>query len=606
MSKMPAMKNNAFESLKSMRLLYVEDDTATREELALMLKPWVAELLVATDGQAGLELFHKALPDIVVTDIQMPRLSGLAMSGEIRRMAPDQPIVVLSAYNDVEFLFRAIELGIDQYITKPINVERLLDKLVKMADAIAALKQRERDRILLEQYKQLVDQNAIVCKLDPAGRITFVNDKLCEISGFAPEDLIGQEFSELRHELEPRPHCQEIISQVKSGHKWSGILHNRTRDGGMYVVESSLVPVLNEHREVTEIVALDVDITPVYENYQSMVDELSQSHLSLKEQRHFLSEYKRALELGSCICVTDREFNILNVNKQFETLIGYSSEELKGQPLDRISVDLPLDHCLREVRPVSQETIVSRIVRFKGRDGRELQFTVGCVGVHDLAGEVESVILICQDITESMRLNREIVETQRELLYMMGDVVESRSLETAEHVRRVAVVSRFLAIKVGLDPASAEMIETAAPMHDVGKVGIRDAILNKQGKLSPDEYEEMKNHARIGHSILAKVERPLIALAAQIAHQHHERWDGKGYPYGLQGEEISIAGRIVAIADVLDALSSPRCYKPAWDERRVFEYFRDQSGKQFDPKLIDLLLSHWETIKTLRKESAST
>ncbi|MBV5344509.1 MAG: response regulator, partial [Rhodoferax sp.] len=186
------MDMKALEVLKSLNLLYVEDDAATREELAMMLEPWVGELHVAADGQEGLELFEAKRPDIVVTDIQMPRVNGLAMSSQIRRQMPEQPIVIISAYNDVDYLFRAIELGIDQYVTKPINVERLLDKLAKMTVVILALKERQRNQVLLEQYKHLVDRSAIVCKLDLAGRITYVNDKFCQISGYPFDDLIGR------------------------------------------------------------------------------------------------------------------------------------------------------------------------------------------------------------------------------------------------------------------------------------------------------------------------------------------------------------------------------------------------------------------------------
>ncbi|MDR3395320.1 MAG: PAS domain S-box protein [Parasulfuritortus sp.] len=598
------MDMKTLENLKSLSLLYVEDDAATREELAMMLAPWVRELHVASDGQEGLDLFKAKRPDIVLTDIQMPRISGLAMSGEIRRIVPDQSIVVLSAYNDVEYLFRTIELGIDKYITKPVNVERLLDKLAQIADVIVALRERQRNQVLLEQYKNLVDQSAIVCKLNGAGQITYVNDKLCEISGFASDELIGRDIAAIRHESEKNQHFKTILDQLESGRKWTGIIRNRKRNGDLYVVESSLMPIINEQGEVAEIVSMDVDITEIYENYENLVDALNRSRLSLEEQRHFLNEYKRALELGACICVLDRDFHIISVNKQFENLLGYSVEELQGKPASGIMPELSAGRCLGDVEKADKETFTSRILRFRNHQDQYLQFSVGCVGVHNLAGDIESIIMICQDITESLTLNREIVETQRELLYMMGDVVENRSQETAQHVKRVAQVSKFLALKAGLNPETADMIETAAPMHDVGKVGIRDAVLHKEGKLSPDEYEEMKHHARIGHSILGKVERPLIALAAIIAHEHHERWDGKGYPYGLKGEEINIAGRIVAIADVLDALSNARIYKPAWDEERVIDYFREQRGQQFDPRLVDLLLAHWDTIKTLRNSIA--
>jgi PAS domain S-box-containing protein len=594
------MDMKALDVLKSVKLLYVEDDKETREELTMILEPWVGELHVAADGEEGLKLFRETNPDIVVTDIQMPRVSGLAMSSEIRRLVPDQPIIVVSAYNDVEYLFRAIELGIDHYITKPLNVDRLLDKLINITTANLAIKERRLNHVLLEQYKHLVDESAIVCKLDLTGKITYVNAKMCEISGFAEDELIGREMSELQHDSELPQRAQITFTDARSGRKWAGIVKNRRNNGEMYVVERSLVPIVNDHGAVAEIVVLDVDVTPFYENYKNLVEVLSRTHLTLEEQRHFVGEYKRALELGTCVCVTDQAHHIVSINRQFETLLGLRSADLEGEPVSRIMPDLRDQHCLDEVQQANQEHFTSRVVTIVGREGKEMQFSVGFVGVHDLSGAVRSIIMICQDITESMRLSRDIVNTQRELLYMLGEVVESRSQETGEHIRRVAQVSKFLALKAGLDPDTAEMIETTAPMHDVGKVGIRDAILQKPGKLTADEYEEMKAHASIGFSILGKVDRPLIGVAANIAYQHHERHDGKGYPRGLKGDEISIEARIVGIADVLDALLSSRIYKPAWDEQRAYDYFHEQRGKQFSPELTDLLLTHWDAVMDLR------
>ncbi len=591
------LDKKALEVLRSLSVLYVEDDPETREELALMLAPWIGELHVAVDGQAGLDLFKEKRPDIVVTDIQMPRVSGLAMSGEIRRLAPEQPIIVVSAFNDADYLFRAIELGIDQYIPKPVNVERLLHKLAQMAEVHLALKERQRNLVLLEQYRHLVDQSAIVTKLTADGQITYVNDKLCEISGFAAHELIGKGISFLRHSGDSSGGWAEAAQ----GRRWMGVTRNRTRAGGVYVTESSLVPMTGAHGEVTEIVCLDVDITQIYENYENLLTALDSRELSLREQRHFLAEYKRALEAGTCVCVTDRDWNIISVNKQFEALLGYASEALKGTRLQRLAPDFQPADSLGDIRRTGQ---ANGIVLFTAASGQELQLSVGCVAVRNLGGNVESIIMICQDVTESVRLSQDIVDTQRELLYMMGDVVESRSQETGQHVKRVAVVARFLALRAGLDAETADMIETAAPMHDVGKVGIRDHVLNKQGKLSPEEFEEMKHHARIGHLILGKVERPLVKLASVIAHQHHERWDGLGYPFGLAGQDISIAGRIVAVADVLDALSTERSYKPAWEEEQVRAYFLAQRGLQFDPNLVDVLMENWDTVQALREDTS--
>ena len=597
------MDLKSFSILKSLNLLYVEDDLETREELAMMLEPWVGQLHVAADGREGLEKFKTFRPDIVITDIQMPRVSGLVMSGEIRELVPAQPIVIVSAYNDVEYLFRAIELGIDHYVTKPVNVERLLDKLAQMTTAIVAVRERQRNLVLLEQYKQLVDQSAIVCKLDLRGCITYVNDKLCEISAYSSDELIGMDIAELRHASEAAARTEQMLDEARAGHRSVGVFKNRTRRGELYVVESSMVPIVDELGAVAELVLLDVDVSTLYETCENLIESLGRQRVSLDEQKHFLGEYKRALEMGTCICVADRQHCIISVNRQFEQLLGYPSSQLEGQPVSRITSDAICERCLTEAEDFDRDVPSSRVVRFVAENGEELQLSVACIGVRRLTGELESIIMICQDLTESLRLNQDIVRTQRELLYMLGDVVENRSQETGQHVQRVAGVSKLLALKAGLDLDVAEMIETAAPMHDIGKVGIRDLILHKPGVLEPSEFEEMKEHANIGFSILGKVDRPLIGLAAAIAHQHHERYDGSGYPNGLKGEDIRLEARIVSVADVLDALYSSRSYKTAWDESRILDYFREQRGRQFDPRLVDLLLEHWDEVKALRSSS---
>lgn len=204
---------------------------------------------------------------------------------------------------------------------------------------------------------------------------------------------------------------------------------------------------------------------------------------------------------------------------------------------------------------------------------------------------------------ESARLTSEVEDskdeleaTQEELIHILGDVSESRSRETGDHIQRVAEISYKLAQYYGLSEEEAQRIRLAAPMHDLGKVAIPDAILNKPGRFTDEEYEVMKSHAIKGEETLMKSKCDLLRFAATLAGSHHERWDGKGYPRGLKGEEIPLAGRICAVADVLDALSSPRCYKPAWPEEKVKEEFIKQRGAQFQPELIDVLVEHWDDV----------
>ena len=198
-------------------------------------------------------------------------------------------------------------------------------------------------------------------------------------------------------------------------------------------------------------------------------------------------------------------------------------------------------------------------------------------------------------------LNEEIITTQREIIYTMGEIAETRSKETGNHVKRVAQYSKILALKLGLDKEEAELLKQASPMHDIGKVGIPDNILNKPGKLTSDEFEIMKTHAQLGFNMLKHSNKKILQAAAIVAGGHHEKYDGSGYPNGLQGEDIHIYARITAVADVFDALGSDRVYKKAWKDEDIFSLFKEQSGKHFDPKIITLFFESLEEIFEVRK-----
>lgn len=190
---------------------------------------------------------------------------------------------------------------------------------------------------------------------------------------------------------------------------------------------------------------------------------------------------------------------------------------------------------------------------------------------------------------ENLLLRDEILETQKELAYILGEAVEQRSKETGSHVRRVALFSHLLAIEYGLTEEEAEVIKLASPLHDVGKIGIPDRILKKPGKFEPEEWAIMQTHAQLGADLLKHSDNEVIKMGAIIASQHHERWEGGGYPKDLKGEDIHIAGRITALADVFDALGCKRCYKEPWPLEEILAEIDKQKGKQFDPKLVDIL-----------------
>jgi cyclic di-GMP phosphodiesterase len=184
----------------------------------------------------------------------------------------------------------------------------------------------------------------------------------------------------------------------------------------------------------------------------------------------------------------------------------------------------------------------------------------------------------------------ELRRAYAETVTRLGRAMEYHDLETGEHVERVAASAGAIAVAIGLDAEFTERLRLAAPLHDIGKIAIPEAILRKPGPLSPAERREMERHTDVGHALLAGSGNELLDLAATVAWTHHEAWDGSGYPRGLAGEEIPLAGRIVAVADVFDALTSDRPYRRAWSTEDAVAFFLMQRGCMFDPELVDALL----------------
>ena len=196
---------------------------------------------------------------------------------------------------------------------------------------------------------------------------------------------------------------------------------------------------------------------------------------------------------------------------------------------------------------------------------------------------------------------RDMYVTQYELVSSFSEISESKSGKTGQHIKRVAEYVAVMAEKVGITGKEKEALAIASMMHDVGKLMIPLEILDKPGKLTPEEYEEVKKHTQYGYDMLKNSPGSIMEMGKEIALEHHERWDGTGYA-GKKGEEISYYGRIVAIADVFDALASSRSYKAGWDSQTAYDEIVSQSGKQFDPALIEVFKECFpEFLKILEK-----
>jgi len=338
-------------------------------------------------------------------------------------------------------------------------------------------------------------------------------------------------------------------------------------------------------------------VDDVVENIQIAMNILREENYNLT----FALSGEEALTL-----MAENHFDIILLDIMMPNMDGYSvceeikkDKSLKDIPLIFLTAKANIDAITRGfelgasdylVKPFHAEELMARV-----RTQLELYRSKLVLKEHNLS-------LSAKVKYERKRVLDEIEEGQKEIIYMLTELIESCSQETGEHVKRVALMSELLAnYHPVLTDDDAKNLLYASPMHDIGKVTIPDAILQKKGTLNVEEFEVMKTHTTAAHSFLKNSKRKIIQSADIIAMQHHERWDGTGYPKGLKGEEIHLYGRIVSVIDVFDALTHERYYKKAWEIDRSIEYMKTHAGTQFDPQLIDIFMEHIDEFVSISK-----
>ncbi len=309
-------------------------------------------------------------------------------------------------------------------------------------------------------------------------------------------------------------------------------------------------------------------------------------------------------ELRAKILVVDDEPTNLKVLKQilqqdYRLVFAKSGEEAltlttREQP-DLILMDVMMpgmtgfQACAQlKAQPDTRRTPVIFVTALKDEVDETNGFAVG--GVDYISKPVVPAIVKAR-VKNHLSLVKadELKESRLQIIQKLGRASEYKDNETGMHVIRMSHYSRLIALACGFSETLAEDLLNAAPMHDIGKIGIPDSIMLKPGKLTDEEFAIMKRHPIIGAEILGESDSRLLQIARVVALYHHEKWDGSGYPHGLQGEAIPIEARIVALADVFDALTSKRPYKEAWPVEQALEHIRQQAGKHFDPALVRLL-----------------
>jgi len=459
------LRDNSNESV-----LIVDDSRLARATFRNLLQLHRFQTFEAADGEEALQIMqsHPQI-NIILTDYHMPKIDGLVLSSRIRREYShfEKAILAITADDHPLVIARFLKSGANDFIVKPPRKEEFYARLYRLKETINFYQNLKETQLLLQEQKDALDDRSIVSKTDENGVITYANDRFIEISGYSRNELIGQKYNVLRHPDMPAEVFEKMWQTINQGQVWNGIIKDQSKDGKMFIVDSTVKPIVDSHGKIREFISI----------------------------RH--------------------------------------------------------------------------------------------------------------DLTELLHLHEEIIDTQKEIIVRLGEVAETRSKETGNHIRRVAEYSVRLGSLYGLSEDELKILCLASPLHDIGKIAIPDAILLKPGKLDPDEFEIMKEHAQKGFDILKSSTREILQASAIIAHQHHERWDGTGYPQKLEKENIHIFGRITALADVFDALSTERIYKAAWPMEQILEYISNEKGRQFDPKLTELFLNHIEQFVDIKDQLKS-
>lgn len=584
-------------------ILVVDDSTVVRRQVSMLLQPRNYRISSAVDGDSAIESINTRRFDLILLDLELPDMPGDEVLKYLKnnRTTAEIPVFILTGSYDSSMVSKLIKQGATEFFLKPFIPEELLLKIDFWIDFKRKSREIECERQLLQEYKDTVDRSAIVSKTDKQGIITFVNDKFCEISGYTPDELIGKSHNIVRHPDMPKEMFETLWKTISNAQVWEGIVKNRKKSGEIYWVQTVINPILDIEGNIIEFIGIRTDITDIQEIKENLREQLNISEEHFEDVYRMAQLYEKAIDESNILSRTKTDGTILYVNSRFCKVTGYSEEEIIGKTHSIVRhPDTHKNIFIDMWKTIQSGKVWKGILKNRKKDGSAYWVDTTIIPIKDKEGKTVEYMAIRHEVTEIITLHEEIEKTQQEIIYRMGEIAESRNKETGNHVRRVAEYSKLLALKAGLDEKEANLIASASPMHDIGKVAIPDAVLLKPGPLDPDEWMIMRSHSVIGHSVLNGSQRPLLNASSVIAKEHHEKYNGTGYPDGLSGEDIHIYARIVAIADVFDALGSDRVYKKAWSLENIIHLFHEERGEHFDPKLVDLFLDNLDDFLEIR------
>jgi PAS domain S-box-containing protein/putative nucleotidyltransferase with HDIG domain len=529
---------------------------------------------------SGMERLRATPPDVLLLDLGLPESQGLDTLSRVLAEAPRTPVVVITGLDDEETAYQAVGKGAQDYLVKGRVDGELL--LRGMRYAMERQRAEETLRESEERYRELVDNaNDVVYTHDLEGNFTSANPAATSVYGYTAEEILHLNIADI---VDPEylPLAQRKIREKVDNSEQSASyeLLTHTKDGKPIWVEVN-TRLLQRERQPVEVLGIARDVTARKRAEQAL---------------HGLMDFNERIiqNMAEAIVVTDSQGEITFANPALAALLGHTVEELVGFPWTRIV-------------PHDQHSIVEATDERRGRgqtdhyelelvrqDGQRVPVLVSGAPRFQ-AGQYAGTLGVFTDITERKRAEEQLrlshdrlQEALNQTIMALSAAVETRDPYTAGHQRGVAELAVDIAQEMGLPKDQTSGIRIAGLVHDIGKIQIPAEILSKPTRLTEPEWSMVKAHPRTGYEILRTVEFPWPV--SQIVLQHHERLDGSGYPDGLSDDDILLEARILAVADVVEAMASHRPYRPAHTLEETMEEIRSHKATLYDPEVVDACL----------------
>ena len=629
--------------MSSARILLVEDNPQTRKLFRVTLESQGGEVLEAPDGHGALELVAaQGCPDLVIQDLLLPDMDGIELVDRLRALPGCErlPIIAVSGFAQRMFSEEANRAGFADRLLKPVEPSQLLDLVrpfVALSPPVAPAAPPASRRVLI------ADDDPVQRKLTRL-RLRDAGFDIIEAAD-------GVAAVELARSWRPDAVVTDVLMPRMDGFDVCRRLRADPELKDVRIVLASSAFVDEEDRELArragadEYVVREPDLTAIVDALQGALaggaptaPEQSARYEELHSERLAQVAAAKGVESAELAVQADMQRAQLMVFAGISETLGRaaSAETALGEVLARCleatgltgaaihMVDREtgrlMPRAVAGVRPrIAPEGLRAALDTGRAEVGidtvaaplRQGSDTLGvvamcCDGPID-AERVALVSALAAQIAQAVALARaqaELVSSREQTIIRLVRAIELRDVGVAEHTRRMSGLCALLADLRGFDHAAREQLRVASLMHDIGKVAIPDAILLSPDPLSEEDFALVKRHTEIGHELLSGSGSPLLDLAATIALTHHERWDGGGYPRGLRGAEIPLEGRIAAIADVFDALTSDRVYRPRMQMRRAVAEMVEGRGTHFDPDLLDQFIDSLDAVVAIGERPA--